>query len=162
MRFRRPDPEAPTAVELGENAGIIPTRLDRGMDSSRFSALAGAVFGFVGVAAGAIGAHALRARLAPDLMTVYQTAAHYQMIHALALLFVSSAQQRWPGRAARIAAGCFIVGILLFSGSLYALALGAPRIIGFATPFGGLCFLSGWVATAVAAVGGTGRSAAGG
>ena len=96
------------------------------------------------------------------MMAVYQTAAHYQMIHALALLFVSSAQQRWHGRAARIAAGCFVVGILLFSGSLYALALGAPRIVGFATPFGGLCFLSGWVAIAVAAVGGTGRSAAGG
>lgn len=132
------------------------------MDSPRFFAFAGAVFGFLGVAAGAIGAHALRARMSPDMMAVYQTAVHYQLIHALALLFVSSAQERWTGRAPRIAGGTFALGILLFSGSLYALALGAPRYVGFITPFGGLCFLSGWVAMAVAAVGATERGSVGG
>lgn len=111
----------------------------------------GAASGFIGVAAGAFGAHALRARIAPPLLAVFETGVRYQMLHALALIAAAWAWQRWPGRAAAGAGLAFAAGTVLFSGSLYALALGAPRVAGAVTPFGGALFLAGWASLFVAA-----------
>ena len=110
----------------------------------------GCVFGLVAVAAGAFGAHALRARLPADLLAVFETAARYQMVHALALLAVALVAARAPSRAASAAGWLFAAGIVVFSGSLYALALTGVRVLGAITPLGGLCFLAGWVALALA------------
>lgn len=104
----------------------------------------GCVFGLLAVAAGAFGAHALRARLAPDLLAVFETGARYQMYHALALLAVAWGVERW-GTGGTVAAGwAFVVGIVLFSGSLYLLALTGVRWLGAITPLGGVAFLVGW------------------
>lgn len=112
-------------------------------------ALAGAVSGFLAVAAGAFGAHALRARLAPDMLAVFETAARYQMTHALALLFVGWVARRRPKSALRLAGWLFVVGTVLFCGSLYGLAFSGARGLGAVTPLGGLAFLAGWIALAV-------------
>src|SRR5512145_1318585 len=115
-------------------------------------ALAGSISAFIAVGAGAFGAHALRARLAPDLLAVFETGSRYQMYHALALFAVAMAAARWPLATVRAAGWLFIAGTLLFSGSLYALALTGMRSLGSVTPVGGLCFLAGWLALAYAAV----------
>ncbi len=112
----------------------------------------GCVFGFLAVAAGAFGAHALRARLGPDLLAVWETAARYQMYHALALLAVALAAGHAPGvRSLGTAGWLFTAGIVVFSGSLYALALTGVRALGAITPLGGLGFLAGWALLAAAA-----------
>lgn len=110
----------------------------------------GAVSGALAVGAGAFGAHALRARLSPAMLDVFETAARYQMYHALALLVVALLLDRRPGTATRIAGWLFVAGTLLFSGSLYAMALSGMRSLGAITPLGGVCFLVGWVSLAVA------------
>lgn len=104
----------------------------------------GALFGFVAVMLGAFGAHALRARLAPEMLTIWKTANEYHFYHALALLLVGvlARQMRAPGLD--IVAGCFIAGMLIFSGSLYLLALTGTRWLGAITPIGGLLLLAGW------------------
>jgi uncharacterized membrane protein YgdD (TMEM256/DUF423 family) len=107
--------------------------------------LMGCGFAVLAVAAGAFGAHALRTRLAPEMLPVFETAARYQMYHALALLGVAWATTRWPQSAAVPAAGwLFAAGILLFSGSLYLLALSGARWLGAITPLGGVAFLLAW------------------
>lgn len=111
----------------------------------------GAALGFLGVALGAFGAHALRARLAPDLLEVFETGVRYHLYHALALLAVAWAASRWPGSAAAWSGWLFLAGIVLFSGSLYALGLTGQRWLGAITPFGGLAFLGGWLLLAWAA-----------
>jgi uncharacterized membrane protein YgdD (TMEM256/DUF423 family) len=111
----------------------------------------GSLSGLVAVAAGAFGAHGLRSRLAPDLLAVFETAARYQMYHALALLAVAWAAGRWPGALVTWAGWLFIAGTLLFSGSLYALALTGARWLGAVTPVGGICFLAGWLCLALVA-----------
>lgn len=111
----------------------------------------GAVLAGVAVAAGAFGAHGLRARLEPRLLEVFETAARYQMYHALALLAVGLLAERRPSRAASAAGWLFVAGIALFSGSLYALALTGIGWLGAITPLGGVAFLAGWTALAVAA-----------
>ena len=111
----------------------------------------GALSAFLAVAAGAFGAHALRGALAPDLLQVFETAARYQMFHALALIAVDLVRaQRGgaPQRALGVAGALFAAGTVLFSGSLYALALSGVRLWGALTPFGGVAFLAGWVAFA--------------
>jgi uncharacterized membrane protein YgdD (TMEM256/DUF423 family) len=109
--------------------------------------------GATAVALGAFGAHALRARLSPELLAVYHTAVQYHFWHALALLGVALAIPHFPDTTRLRAAGwLFIAGLLLFCGSLYALALGAPRQTGFVTPVGGLCFILAWLALAGAAL----------
>jgi uncharacterized membrane protein YgdD (TMEM256/DUF423 family) len=113
-----------------------------------FAALGGAS-AFIAVAAGAFGAHALRSRLPPDLLPVFETAARYQMYHALALLAVAWAQTRWPAPAVRAAGWLFVAGTVIFSGSLYVLALTGVRGWGAVTPLGGLAFLAGWLALAL-------------
>jgi len=120
----------------------------------------GAVSAALSVAAGAFGAHALRDRLNEAMRATYLTAASYQMYHALALVAVgllAGATAR-PGRAIAAAGWAFLLGTLLFSGSLYALALTGVRMFGAITPLGGVGFLIGWVLLAVAGPS-TGKSA---
>lgn len=114
----------------------------------RTFALLGALSAFVAVAAGAFGAHGLKSRLTPELLAVFETGARYQMFHALALLAVAWAQSRWPGGAATWSGWLFVAGTLLFSGSLYALALTGARWMGAITPVGGLALLLGWLCLA--------------
>jgi uncharacterized membrane protein YgdD (TMEM256/DUF423 family) len=111
----------------------------------------GALAAGLAVAAGAFGAHGLRARITPELLAVFETGARYQMYHALGLLGVGCAVGRWSGGGAGAAGWLFVAGMVLFSGSLYLLALGGPRWLGAVTPVGGLCFLVGWVLLAWAA-----------
>jgi uncharacterized membrane protein YgdD (TMEM256/DUF423 family) len=111
----------------------------------------GAVSAFLSVAAGAFGAHALRTRLPPDLLAVFETAARYQMYHALGLLAVAWAVGRGVGGFAQWAGWLFVAGTVLFSGSLYALALSGVRWLGAVTPLGGVAFLAGWICLALAA-----------
>ncbi len=111
----------------------------------------GAWSAFLAVAAGAFGAHALRARLSPELLGVFETGARYQMYHALALLAVGWAVAQWPGALPRAAGWLFVLGTVLFSGSLYALALSGARWLGAITPLGGVALLAGWVCLALSA-----------
>jgi uncharacterized membrane protein YgdD (TMEM256/DUF423 family) len=115
----------------------------------------GCLFGFLAVAAGAFGAHALRARLGTEMLAVWETGARYQMYHALALLAVAMAAARWPAAGWAPAGWLFTAGIVIFCGSLYLLAFTGIRWLGAITPLGGLCFLAGWIALALA-----GRAAA--
>lgn len=112
--------------------------------------LLGAFYGLAGVSLGAFGAHALDAQLqALDTKAVWETAVDYQMWHALALLVLA-----WSPKASRrlsAVGACFGVGILLFSGSLYWLALEGPRWLGPITPIGGLLFIVGWLLLMAAA-----------
>jgi uncharacterized membrane protein YgdD (TMEM256/DUF423 family) len=109
----------------------------------------GAVSGFISVAAGAFGAHALRSRLTPEYLGVFETAARYQMYHALALLAVAWAITRGTGSTAQWAGWLFVIGTVLFSGSLYGLALTGIRWLGAITPLGGVAFLAGWLCLAL-------------
>jgi uncharacterized membrane protein YgdD (TMEM256/DUF423 family) len=111
----------------------------------------GSLAALLGVAAGAFGAHALRQRLAPDLLAVFEVGVRYNLVHALALLAVAWVCSRWPGRAPRLAGALFVIGIVLFSGSLYLLALTGERGFAVLTPVGGLAFLAGWACLAWAA-----------
>ena len=108
----------------------------------------GALSAFVAVAAGAFGAHTLRGALTPDLLDIFETAARYQMYHALALLAVGWVTSRGPSRGASVAGWLFVLGTVLFSGSLYALSLSGARWLGAITPLGGAAFLGGWLALA--------------
>jgi len=110
-----------------------------------------ALMGFVGVGLGAFGAHGLRGRLSPEMFAVFETAVRYQMYHALALLGTAALVRRGNSRAAAVAGWSFIVGILLFSGSLYALAFTSITNFGAITPIGGAAFLLGWAALAASA-----------
>ena len=111
----------------------------------------GALLAGLAVAAGAFGAHALRARLEPRDLEIFETAARYQFYHALALIVTAWAVERWPGSPATTAGWLFLAGIALFSGSLYALVLTNTRALGAVTPLGGVCFMVGWGCLAWAA-----------
>jgi uncharacterized membrane protein YgdD (TMEM256/DUF423 family) len=113
---------------------------------------AAAISAAISVAAGAFGAHALRARLSPELLAAFETGARYEMYHAIGLGLAAWAASRFPGAAAAWAGGLFLAGTVLFSGSLYALALTGVRGLGAVTPFGGLAFIAGWVALALSAI----------
>src|SRR5262252_8941251 len=107
--------------------------------------LIGALAGFVGVMFGAFGAHALRNRLSPEMLAVFETGVRYQMYHAFAILIVAAAMgHSSSARLLALAGWFFFAGILLFSGSLYVLALTGAAILGAITPIGGLLFLIGW------------------
>jgi uncharacterized membrane protein YgdD (TMEM256/DUF423 family) len=110
----------------------------------RYWFVTGCLMAGLGVAAGAFGAHALKQRLPEDLLAVFETAVRYQMYHALGLLAVAFAINRWPEGNFQVAGWLLLLGIILFSGSLYALCLTGLRVLGAITPFGGLCFLAGW------------------
>ena len=113
---------------------------------------AAALFGGTGVALGAFAAHALKARLSEELLVVFEVGVRYQMYHALALFAVAWAASRWPGIWTSISGWSMIVGIVLFSGSLYLMALTGARWLGAITPVGGLLLLLGWLALAIGAL----------
>ena len=112
------------------------------MRAADFWLALGGINAFISVAAGAFGAHGLKQRLSSDLLAAFETGARYQMYHALGLLAVAFALGQ--GRSASTAGWAMLAGIVLFSGSLYALALTGIRPLGAITPLGGLCFLAGW------------------
>lgn len=103
-----------------------------------------ALYGLLAVLLGAFGAHALKAKLSPDLLAVWKTANEYQFYHALALGLLGLLLRAAPDRALDAAGWCFVLGVLVFSGSLYALALSNVRVLGAITPIGGLLFIAGW------------------
>src|SRR5438874_1401571 len=114
----------------------------------------GAVFAFLGVALGAFGAHALRGRLDPALSQTFETGVRYQMFHALALILTGLVRERAAASRQRwleVAGVLFVIGIVLFSGSLYLLAATGVRAWGAVTPLGGLAFLGAWILLAFAA-----------
>lgn len=112
----------------------------------------GALLGGLAVALGAFGAHALKARLAPEKLVTFDTGVRYHFYHALALLAVGTAQIALPAAGTLALSGwLFVAGIALFSGSLYWLALGGPRWLGPVTPLGGLALIGGWIALAAGA-----------
>jgi uncharacterized membrane protein YgdD (TMEM256/DUF423 family) len=113
--------------------------------------LVGALGGFIAVALGAFGAHALRGRLSPEMLAVFETGVRYQMYHVLALLLVAAIIPRFGGWLIVSAGWLFVAGIVLFSGSLYLLAFTGVTMLGAVTPVGGLAFLLGWAALAIAA-----------
>lgn len=117
----------------------------------RLFLVAGSVLGFLSVALGAFAAHGLKDRLKPEMLAVFETGARYQMVHALALFAVAWMATRAPGALTSAAGWCFIGGTVVFSGSLYILALTETRWLGAITPIGGLGFLAGWALLAVAA-----------
>lgn len=110
--------------------------------------LCAGVAGFLGVALGAFGAHALKTRLPPDMLAIFETGVRYQMYHVFALVAAAWAWARWPVRVFTAAGILFVVGILVFSGSLYLLAFTGVRALGAVTPLGGLAFLAGWLCLA--------------
>jgi uncharacterized membrane protein YgdD (TMEM256/DUF423 family) len=113
--------------------------------------IAGAAFAMLAVAAGAFGAHALGPRLSVAHLATYETAVRYQMYHALALFVIAWAVTYWPGATLLQWSGrLFIAGIIIFSSTLYIIALGGPRWLGAITPLGGLCFLAGWLLAIIA------------
>lgn len=112
----------------------------------------GAVLAGLSVAAGAFGAHALRGILAQNLLDNFETAARYQMYHALALLVVGLIGDRLPTRWTNLAGWLFVTGIGFFSGSLYLLAFTGVRVFGAITPIGGVAFIGAWAALAFAAL----------
>ncbi|MFZ4756658.1 MAG: DUF423 domain-containing protein [Burkholderiaceae bacterium] len=119
---------------------------------SRLWLLAGAISAFVSVAAGAFGAHALKASLDPAALAVWETASRYQMVHALALVAVALGARTFRTRALDAAGAAVVLGTLLFSGSLYALAFTGIRGLGMITPIGGVAFLAGWACLGWAAL----------
>lgn len=112
----------------------------------------GALTAALAVALGAFGAHALKARLAPDLLAVYHTAVQYHFYHALGLVLVGLALTHWPDSMwARASGWSMLAGIVLFSGSLYLLVATGQRWLGAVTPIGGLAFIAAWVCLAIGA-----------
>ena len=114
--------------------------------------LIGAFSGFIAVTLGAFGAHGLRNRLSPEMLAVFETGVRYQMYHTLAILIVALAAARLDGWLIRSAGWLFTGGIVVFSGSLYVLALTGVTMLGAITPLGGLAFLGGWACLVIAAV----------
>lgn len=121
------------------------------MTQSRPLLLCAAVSGFATVALGAFGAHGLRDLLSSDMLAVWQTAVQYQGLHSLAMLLTGLLANQWPDvRAIRPAGWLMLLGTLLFSGSLYLMAVSGIRGLGIITPFGGVAFLAGWATLAYA------------
>ena len=117
--------------------------------------VAGAVAGALGVAFGAFGAHALKSRVTEDLLAIFEIGVRYQMYHALALIGVAWAATRWPGHWINASGWLFLVGIVVFSGSLYLMTLTGMRWLGAITPIGGVCLILGWVALSAAVLRGS-------
>ena len=111
----------------------------------RFFFIAGSLSAFIGVALGAFAAHGLKTKLSPEMFNVFEVGVRYHMYHALALLAVAWASTRWPGGSVTAAGWLFLVGTVIFSGSLYLLSLTGLRWLGAITPIGGLAFLIGWL-----------------
>jgi uncharacterized membrane protein YgdD (TMEM256/DUF423 family) len=132
---------------------LPPTALpapDKMWAMDRTFMLMGALAGIVGVGLGAFGAHGLRGRLSPEMLAVFETGVRYHMYHALALVATAALMGRLDGRFINAAGWLFAAGIVLFSGSLYAVALTGVTIFGAITPIGGVAFLAGWACLAIA------------
>jgi len=112
----------------------------------------GALLAGLGVAAGAFGAHGLRDRLSAEMLAIFETGVRYHLIHALALLVTAWATTRWEGGLIAVAGWLFVVGIVVFSGSLYLLSLTETRWLGAITPIGGVALVVGWGLLAWAAL----------
>lgn len=113
----------------------------------------GSAAAFLGVALGAFGAHALKSKLSAEMLAIYQTGVHYHLVHALGLILVGILAERTGNSALVSWAGWLLLaGIIIFSGSLYALSISGVRALGAITPIGGLSFLAGWALLAVAAL----------
>jgi len=110
--------------------------------------MAGALSAAVAVVLGAFGAHALRARLTPDVLAVFEVGVRYQMYHAVALLAVALGATRWPGGGITLAGWLFLAGTVIFSGSLYLLVFTGQKWLGAVTPVGGAAFIVGWLVLA--------------
>jgi uncharacterized membrane protein YgdD (TMEM256/DUF423 family) len=117
----------------------------------------GAALAALGVMAGAFGAHGLKERLEPAMLVNWETAARYQLFHALGLLGVAFAAREWPSRLVDAGGWLLLAGTVVFSGTLYAMALTGVRILGAITPLGGLCLVAGWACLALSASRGGGR-----
>ena len=115
----------------------------------------GSILCGVGVLFGAFGAHGLRGRIDTDMLAVFETGVRYHLIHGLGVIAVAFAMTRWPSAGVTSAGWLFVVGIVIFSGSLYLMAVTNARWLGAITPIGGLCFLMGWGALAVTALRGS-------
>ena len=115
---------------------------------SRLFFLAGALSAAVAVVLGAFGAHALRARLTPEALAVFEVGVRYQMYHAVALLAVALGATRWPGEGMTLAGWLFVAGTVIFSGSLYLLVYTGQKWLGAVTPVGGAAFIVGWLVLA--------------
>jgi uncharacterized membrane protein YgdD (TMEM256/DUF423 family) len=111
----------------------------------------GSLLAFLRIAAGAFAAHALKGHLTTHQLDIWETGARYHLYQSLALLGVAWAATRWPGTAVNLAGWLFVAGVILFSGSLYLLAVTDVKALGAITPLGGLCFLVGWASLAIAA-----------
>jgi uncharacterized membrane protein YgdD (TMEM256/DUF423 family) len=123
------------------------------MDLDRILITTGALSACIGVALGAFGAHGLRKRLSPDMLAVFEIGVRYQLVHALALLAAGAAASRLSAGALGSAGVLFAVGTVVFSGSLYVLALSGRKWLGAITPLGGLALLAGWASLAWSAAG---------
>ena len=110
----------------------------------------GALLGFFSVAAGAFGAHALKQKLNPEMLSAFEVGARYQMYHALAIFIAIWISTIIPGALPPLSAWLFFVGTLVFSGSLYLLAITGIRILGAITPIGGVILLAGWLCLIIA------------
>jgi len=121
------------------------------MQARSFIATA-AILMFTGVAAGAFGAHGLKQMLSADMLAIWQTAVTYQMVHGLGMLALGIMLQQQDNALLRKAAWAMLAGVIIFSGSLYALALTGVRILGAITPIGGVALLAGWAMLAWAAI----------
>ncbi|MCY4439554.1 MAG: DUF423 domain-containing protein [Deltaproteobacteria bacterium] len=118
------------------------------MSADRLFLLLGALSGFAGVVLGAFAAHGLRGHLTDEMFNIFEVGVRYQIYHALALLVVALALDRWPRGEFSAAGWCFVFGTVVFSGSLYVLSLSGVRWLGAVTPIGGLAFLLGWLSLA--------------
>lgn len=118
---------------------------------ARLFLLLAAFAGFTSVALGAFAAHGLRQQLSPEYLAVFQTGVQYQQLHALALLAVALLLQRQADRLLTMSGGFFVAGMLLFSGSLYALTLTGIGKLGIITPLGGVAFMLGWLLLGISA-----------
>ena len=113
--------------------------------------LLGSLSAFLAVAAGAFGAHGLKGRLSPELLAIFEVGVRYQMYHAFALIATAWALSRWPSTLVTAGGWLFVIGTLIFSGSLYLLSMSGVKWLGAVTPLGGLAFLAGWLCLAIGA-----------
>jgi uncharacterized membrane protein YgdD (TMEM256/DUF423 family) len=161
MRFRRTAERGLAAAQdqlttSGPRRIVDEDRLAHAMSGrrtrmERFFVVLGSLSGCLAVGLGAFAAHGLRARVPGESLATFEVGARYHMYHALALLLVAWASGRWPGSATVWAGWLFVVGTVLFSGSLYLMTATGQRWLGAITPFGGLAFLLGWLSLALAA-----------
>lgn len=124
---------------------------------TRLFIMLGSLLGAIGVALGAFGAHGLRNRLDAPMLAVWETAVRYHLTHALALIAAAWVVDRFPARTGVWAGWLFLVGVVIFSGSLYLMALSGQRWLGAVTPIGGAAFILGWVLLAWSAWKSAGR-----